>query len=186
MLKFIPGILLLQVITMALVLIDFPDPANWGWLRLAVPILIAGFLTAFWFGSISAHQRKDDISRLKESHVKERENIRIKAERAKTKLIKQAQRKTLQEVRRSSRRANIRIGLVFAGATGLGVLLILTQFMTLGWLMLTTAGGALGGYLLRIRQEKNKLSQSPKNQETPQVINVVSTKTKRQSRIEAP
>ncbi len=186
MLKFIPGILLLQVITMALVLIDFPDPANWGWLRLAVPVLIAGFLTAFWFGSISAHQRKDDISRLKESHVKERESIRVKAERAKTKLIKQAQRKSLQEVRRSSRRANIRIGLAFAGATGLGVLLILTQFMTLGWLMLTTAGGALGGYLLRIRQEKNKLSPPHKDKDTPQVINVASTKTKRQPRIEPP
>ena len=186
MLKFIPGILLLQVITMALVLIDFPDPANWGWLRLAVPVLIAGLLTAFWFGSISAHQRKDDISRLKESHVQERENIRLKAERAKTKLIKQAQRKTLQEVRRSSRRANVRIGLVFAGATGLGVLLILTQFMTLGWLTLTTVGGGLGGYLLRIRQEKNKLSQPPKSQDTPRIIKAVSNKTERQPRIEPP
>jgi Flp pilus assembly protein TadB len=186
MLKFLPGILLLQVITMALVLIDFPDPANWGWLRLAVPVLIAGILTAFWFGSISAHQRKDDISRLKESHVKERENIRIKAERAKTKLVKQAQRKTLQEVRRSSRRANIRIGLAFAGATGLGILLILTQFMTLGWLMLTTAGGGLGGYLIRIRQEKNKLSQLHKGRDTPRIINAVSNTTKQHRKIEPP
>ncbi len=154
MLKFIPGILLLQVITIALVLIAPADLENWGWLRLAIPVLIAGFLTAFWFGSIAAHQRKNEISRLNEDHAKERETIRVNAERAKTKLVKQAQRKTLQEVRRSSRRANIKIGLAFAGAAGLGGVLILTQFMSLGLLTLTTAGGALGGYILRIRQEK--------------------------------
>jgi hypothetical protein len=89
MLKFTPGILLLQAITIALVLIAPADLENWGWLRLAVPVLIVGFLTAFWFGSIAAHQREDKISRLKELHAKERETIRVNAERAKTKLIKQ-------------------------------------------------------------------------------------------------
>jgi hypothetical protein len=171
MLKFIPGILLLQVITIALVLIAPADLENWGWLRLAIPILIAGFLTAFWFGSIAARQRKDKISRLKEYHAKERETIRVNAERTKTKLVKQAQRKTLQEVRRSSTRANIKIGLAFAAAVGLGGLLILTQFMSLGVLTLTTAGGALGGYLLRIRQEKGKLQLPLKGQDTTRIIN---------------
>jgi len=186
MLKFIPGILLLQVITIALVLIAPADLANWGWLRLAIPVLIIGFLTAFWFGSIAAHQRKNEISRLNESHAKERETIRVNAERAKTKLVKQAQRKTLQEVRRSSRRANIKIGLAFAGAAGLGGLLILTQFMSLGLLTLTTVGGALGGYLLRIRQEKGKLHLPHKGQDTPRVINATPNKTKQPTRIEPP
>jgi Flp pilus assembly protein TadB len=186
MLKFIPGILLLQIITIALVLIAPADLANWGWLRLLIPILIAGFLTAFWFGSIAAHQRKDEISRLNAYHTKERENIRVNAERAKTKLVKQAQRKTMQEVRRSSARANIKIGLAFAGAAGLGGLLILTQFMSLGWLTLTTVGGALGGYLLRIRQEKGKLQQAHKGHDTPPIINATTTKAKRPHRIEPP
>ena len=158
MLKFIPGILLLQIITIALVLIAPADLENWGWLRLAIPVLIAGFLTAFWFGSIAAHQRMDEISRLKEYHAKERETIRVNAERTKSKLVKQAHRNTMREVRRSSTRANIKIGLAFAGATGLGGLLLLTQFMSLGLLTLTTVGGALGGYVLRIRQERGKLN----------------------------
>jgi Flp pilus assembly protein TadB len=149
MLKFIPGILLLQAITIALVLIGPADPANWGWLRLAIPLLIAGFLTAFWFGSIAARQRKDEISRLKENHAKERETIRVNAERARTRLVTRTQRKTLREVRRSSRQANIKIGLAFAGAAGLGGLLVLTQFMSLGLLTLAFVGGALGGYILR-------------------------------------
>ena len=126
MLKFIPGILLLQGITIALILFAPADLENWGWLRLAIPVLIAGFLTAFWFGSIAAHQHKDEISRLKEYHAKERESIRVNAERTKSKLVKQAQRKTMREVRRSSTRANISIGLAFAGVTGMGGLLLLT------------------------------------------------------------
>jgi hypothetical protein len=186
MLKFIFGILLLQVITIALVLIAPADLANWGWLRLVIPVLIAGLLTAFWFGSIAARQRKDKISLLKEHHAKERESIRVNAERAKSELVKQAQRKTLQEVRRASTRANIKIGLAFAGAAGLGGLLILTQFMTLGWLTLATAGGALGGYLLRIRQEKGKLHLAKKNQDTQPSTNMTATKTKQIRQIKTP
>jgi Flp pilus assembly protein TadB len=178
MLKFIPGILILQVITIALVLIAPADLANWGWLRLAIPVLIAGFLTSFWFGSIATHQRKDEISRLKEQHAKQRETIRVNAERAKTRFVKQSQRKTLQETRRSARRANIKIGLAFAGVAGVGGVLIMTQFMSLGLLMLTTAGGALGGYMLRVRQEKSKQQLPYRDQDILPIINAKPEKPK--------
>jgi hypothetical protein len=178
MLKIIFGVLLLQVITVALVLIAPTNLANWGWLRLAIPVLVAGLLTAFWLGSIAARQRKDKINRLKEHHAKERETILVAAERAKTALVKQAQRKTLREVKRSSTRANIKIWLAFAGVAGLGGLLVLTQFMTVGLLTLATVGGALGGYLLRLRQEKGKLKLANRGQDTRNIINVTSTKTK--------
>ena len=184
MLKFIPIILILQVITIALVMIAPPDLENWGWLRLMIPVLIAGFLTAFWFGSIAARQRKDQISRLKEYHAKEREAIRVNAERSKIKLVKQAHRRTLQEVQRSSKRANIKIILAFSGVAGLAGLLIWTQFVSLGLLMLSTVGGALGGYLLRIRQEKGKLQLPDKGQHTPPIINATPNKTKQVQRSE--
>jgi hypothetical protein len=156
MLKFLPGILLLQIITVALVLIAPVNLADWGWLRLAIPVLIVGLLTAFWFGAVAAHQRKEEVSRLQENHAKEREAILMNAERAKAKIVKQAHQETLQEVRRTSTQAKIKVGLAFAGAAGIGGLLLLTQFMTLGLLLLATACGALGGYLLRIHQEKGK------------------------------
>jgi hypothetical protein len=178
MLKFIPGILLLQVITIALVLIAPADLGNWGWLRLAIPVLIAGFLTAFWFGSIAAYQRKDEISRLKEDHAKERETIRVNAERTKSKLIKQAQRKTIQEVRRKSTRANIKVWLVLAGSIGLGGLLLLTQYMSLGLLTLSTVGGAWGGYMLRNRQERGKMILPHESPETKRIIKAAPSKTK--------
>ena len=186
MLKFIPGILLLQAITIALVLIGPADPANWGWLRLAVPVLIAGILTAFWFGSIAARQCKDEISRLREDYAKERETIRLNAERAKTKMVKQAQRQTLQELRRSSRRANIKIGLAFAGLAGLGGLLVMTQFMSLGLLMLAFVGGATGGYALRVRQEKGKPQLPPSDQDPTRMINATPGKTKQLPRVDPP
>ena len=179
MLKFIPGIILLQVITIALVLIAPANLENWGWLRLAIPVLITGFLTAFWFGALAAQQRKDEIGRLKEDHANERETIRVNAERAKTRLVEQAQDRTLREVRRTSTRANTKIGLAFAGAAGVGGVLILTQFISLGLLILTTAGGVLGGYLLRIRQERGKLLMPHPGQETPPRIPTPPTKAKK-------
>jgi len=166
MLKFLPGILLLQAITVALVLIAPVNLADWGWLRLATPVLIVGLLTAFWFGAVAAHQRKDAINRLQENHAKERETIRVNAERAKAKVVKQAHQEILQEVRRTSTQAKIKVGLAFAAVAGIGGLLLLTQFMTLGLLTLTTAGGALGGYVLRIRQVKGK---------SPRIINATSS-----------
>ena len=63
MLKFIPGILILQFITIVLVLIAPADFENLGLLRLVVPVLIAELLTGFWFGLIAAQQRKDEINR---------------------------------------------------------------------------------------------------------------------------
>jgi len=186
MLKFIPGILLLQAITIALVLIGPADPASWRWVRLAVPILIAGILTAFWFGSIAGRQRKDEINRLREDHAKERETIRLNAERAKTKMVKQAQRQTLQEVRRSSRRANIKIGLAFAGLAGLGGLLVMTQFMSLGLLTLAFVGGATGGYILRIRQEKGKPQLLPSDRDSARIINATPGKTKQPPQVDPP
>jgi hypothetical protein len=58
--------------------------------------------------------------------------------------------------------------------------------MSLGLLILTAAGGALGGYLLRIRQEKGKLKLPHKDQDTPRIINATPKKTKQLPRIEPP
>ena len=156
MLKFLPGILLVQIITVGLMLIFPVDAVRWGWLRLAAPMVVVGLLSACWFGAIAAHQRKDAISRLQEDHAREREAIRMQAERARVKVMQQAHQETLQAVQRTSTRATIKVGAAFAGLAAIGGALLLTQFMTLGLLTLTGAGGAMGGYLLRLRQEKSR------------------------------
>ena len=49
--------------------------------------------------------------------------------------------------------------------------------MSLGLLMLATVAGALGGYILRIRQEKGKLQPLHKGQDAPRINNATPNKT---------
>nr|CAA6807242.1 MAG: Unknown protein [uncultured Thiotrichaceae bacterium] len=203
MLKFLPGLVLLQAITISMFLLS-PESLSGidglQWIKLILPLAVSALLMAFWFSSISArtsqdeiinlkeahadereelryaHQdqilslkeahakeseefrtvRQDEILNLKETHAKERETIRVRAERAKHKVTKDAQKQVEKEIRRTSAKANFKVGAAVAGAVGVGGLLILTQFVTLGVMILTTAGGTAGGYMLRYRQEKTK------------------------------
>lgn len=205
MFKFLPGLILLQIITICLLLltpINFNE-FNWiDWAKLILPLGISALLMAFWFSSLAAHRhqqailhlkeahakeceqlrnihqskvlelketyaqekaetlnmRQDEILRLKEAHASEREKIRVSAERAKLRATKEAQKQVEKEIRRTSAKANFKVGAAVTGAIGLGGLLVLTQFVTLGAMVLTTAGGTLGGYLLRYKQERNRLT----------------------------
>ena len=154
-----------------MVLLAPSDLSGWGWLRLLIPLVIVGGLTAFWFGAMAAQQRQDVISRLRENHAKEREAIRVDAERAKAEVAHKAHKETLQEIRRTSAQANVKVGVAFAGLAGLGGLLLLTQFITLGIMTLTTAGGALGGYLLRYRQDKGGFLPRRAAKDEPRLLN---------------
>ena len=44
------------------------------------------------------------------------------------------------------------MGATFAGAVAFGAIMLYSQFVTFGLLILTTAGGGLAGYLARGRQ----------------------------------
>ncbi len=205
MFKFLPGLLLLQVITVCLLLLTPENLSEFDWLdwaKLILPLGISALLMAFWFSSIAAHRhqqamlnlkeahikeceqlrnahqreilelkethaqekaetvnlRQDEILRLKEAHAHEREKIRVNAERAKLRATREAQKQVEKEIRRTSAKANFKVGAAVTGAIGLGGLLVLTQFITLGAMVLTTAGGTLGGYLLRYKQERNRLA----------------------------
>jgi len=59
-----------------------------------------------------------------------------------------------KEAARASARANTKVGLIAAVAVVGGVTLIAAQMFALGILTLSTAGGGLAGYLMRLRQEK--------------------------------
>ncbi len=49
-------------------------------------------------------------------------------------------------------RSTLKTGLALAGVAGLGVILLFTQFMTLGLLAVSATGGAILGYGFRARQ----------------------------------
>ena len=155
MLRYLPGILLIQIATVALVFLAPDNLQGAAWLRLVIPLLVVGFFAAFWFAAIAKHKSKDDVAKLKEEHAREREKIHINAERAKTRIVKKTQQQISRETKIAHGKANFKVGAALAGVMGLGALMLLTQFLTLGVFTLTTAGGALGGYLYRGRKERN-------------------------------
>lgn len=164
MLKFLPGVFLLQIITVAFVLLFGTDFSDWSWLKLAFPLVIIGVLTTFWFNAMESHHHKDEISKLKEKHAAEREKIKVNAERAKTRIVKQTHKEMSKEVNRTSAKANMKVGGAVVGVACVGGFLMLTQFLTLGVMILTGAGGTLGGYLLRMRQEHKNRLENQENQ----------------------
>ena len=115
--------------------------------------LILSILAALWFVSISTHTHKDTVSRMKEEFFREREKIRVRAEREKTKVVEKSHQRIIRDRNRTQGKANMKVGASFVGALAVGVIMLFTQFVTMGMLLMTTAGGALAGYAFRTRQE---------------------------------
>ena len=153
-LKYLIGILIVQGVTVLLVLTaNETDLARTG-LLFGLLNLAIGALTAFWFTSLAEGTRKQSLSRAKASFAREREKIRVRAEQQKTKEARNTQRRIQREKNRTRTGGNLKTGLILGGAAGVGVIMVLAQFVTLGALTLFTAGGAALGYGLRARQER--------------------------------
>ena len=94
-------------------------------------------------------EAKDEVNIATAEHAREREQLQLNAERAKTRLVKKTQQQIARESKITHSKANFKVGAVFSGAIGFGALMLLTELITLGLLTMSTAGGALGGYLWR-------------------------------------
>ena len=154
MFKFLPGIIIIQAITVAFVLL-LPDrlDSTWAWLQVLFPIIAVGLLASFWFNSISMHLNRDKITELQNRFIAEREKIRVNAERSKVRLLKQNHKQVIDETRTVNAKANFKVGAVSTAAVGVGVFLMTTQLIAMGMMILMTTGGVLTGYAIRARQE---------------------------------
>jgi hypothetical protein len=150
--KFLVGILLAQIITVVLVLAGVRMGQEETWILFSLLALVTGLLAALWFASIASQVRKDAIARVREDFFRQREKIRIRAEREKTKVIKRSHQQIIKETSRVRSKANFKTSAAFLGVMGLGAIMLFTQFVTVGLLTLSTAGGALVGYAVRVRQ----------------------------------
>ena len=150
--KFLVGIFLLQGAT-ALLLITAQDAdlGKHGWLIGALGLLI-GMLAALWFSAIAGHVSQHSFTRASEKFNRQRDRIRRQAEKEKTREIKDSHQQLLRETRRLQNRSTLKLGTALTGIAGMGVLLLFTQFMTLGLLAVSATGGALLGYGIRARQ----------------------------------
>lgn len=154
MLKFIGGIVTVQLGTLALFYGAYQaDPGNNRILPIIVLLeLLFCVLMAFWFSSMARQRHQDELNTLREEHARERERIKVNAERQKARVISKSHKEMLRETRRAHAAANFKIGAAFVGALAFGGIMLYSQFVTLGLLVLTTAGGAMAGYLARGRQ----------------------------------
>jgi hypothetical protein len=122
-----------------------------GWLVVALGILI-GVIAALWFSTITSHASQHSFTRASEKFNRQRDRIRRQAEKEKTREIRDSHQQILRETRRVQSRSTLKLGAAMTGIAGLGVLLLFTQFMTLGLLAVSATGGALLGYGVRARQ----------------------------------
>lgn len=126
-------------------------------LRLGIPLFFMSLMLAFWFASLSAHHRKDEVEKVKSSFAEEREKLKVNAERAKTRVVKQAQQDIAKEAKVTHAKANFKVGAAFAGVLGVGALFVFAQMMTAGLLTIAAASGVIGGYYWRGKKMENKL-----------------------------
>ncbi len=184
MFKFLPGIILIQLVTCGLIIMAF----NWSHdFQLVIVIamigLITAILSAFWFSSIARSISHDLQTTLREQHAQDRENILkqagkekasaikeksdlqdmhsrererilVDSEREKSNILAQSYQKIEKETRKAHAKANFKVGAAFATAVGAGGLLIFSQLVTVGVMFLVASGSGLSGYILRARQER--------------------------------
>ncbi len=154
LLRFLPGIIVLQISTAALVYaLMLPEAHEALWLPVAILGGVVSLLSAFWFGSIADHVKKDALANVRTQHAREREKIVVTAEIDKRAALEQSHERILKETARAQSQAYWRLGLGLTGLLALGGIMVAIEFMTVGLLIMATAGGALGGYVMRSRQE---------------------------------
>ncbi len=163
MFRFLPGIIIVEAAMVALVTAFMNASTEANWIPMALLVAIVTVLVAFWFGSIADHVKKDALAQAKDDFVRDRENLLVTAEADKRKVVEQSHKQLIKETNQVHAKANFKLGAAFVGILSIGAVLLSVELMTIGLLTLTTAGGALAGYVIRARQDalayRSKLAQ---------------------------
>lgn len=155
MFKFLPGILLIQLVTVGLVVLG----VRW-WQEPQFIIVIVAFgivlavLTTFWFGSIVQNMQKSTHAKMQAKHFQDREKIIRRAEREKARVTSDSYHQREKAAQRASAKVNLKMGVALAAAIGTAGLMIFSQLVTVGIMVLVACGSGLAGYLIRVRQDR--------------------------------
>jgi len=154
--RFLVGIFLLQGVTALLVYTALGTDWQSTWPLFLLLGGSIGGMVALWFSAMVGADRRNAVARATERFSKQREQIRVKAEQQRAKDIRSHERLAAKAARGGGITSGMTLksSLVVGGAVGIGTAMMLTQFVTLGLITLTTAGGAALGYGARMRQEK--------------------------------
>ncbi len=173
LLKFLFGIILAQAATYVLIILAPVELNMAGLLRIVIPLLFIALIVAFWFNAIAGHHSKDAIGKVKDDFANEREKLRVNAQRAKERVIKEAHKNITKETQKAHAKANFKVGAAFAAALGVGALFIFAQMVTAGLLAITATGGVMGGYYWRGRRLENERLRELEN---PKDLNIIESK----------
>ncbi len=123
-------------------------------LRLAALAMggVVAVVIAFWFSGLLREERLRTRTRLEARFQKKADRLHRRTERQVRKLEAQSRQRLEKEQNRIQARANRKVALAFAGFMAAGGVMLFTQFMTLGLLVISGTGGALAGYLARGRR----------------------------------
>ncbi|MEE9493694.1 MAG: hypothetical protein V3W04_10005 [Gammaproteobacteria bacterium] len=152
MLKYLPGIILIQLATAAMIYTVFKTGDRELWLAIGLLAILITLITGFWFASLARQSRNDALAKAQEKFSKERELLKVSVEKQKTKIIKDGHKQILKQTHRTQAKASFKLGAAFVGIIGIGSLLLFSQLLTLGLLTISTGGGALLGYMAKTRQ----------------------------------
>lgn len=182
--RFLPGIILVQLVVCGLILMAINWSHDFQLIFVIVVIaLITAVLVAYWFSSIAhnisideqahivekhlhdrekiikdAEREKVDVlkekSHLQNQHAREREKILLDAEREKAKIVEKSYQKIEKETRKAHSRANLKVGLAFSATVAAAGVMIFSQLVTVGVMFLVASGSGLSGYILRAKHER--------------------------------
>ncbi|NEV61890.1 hypothetical protein [Thiorhodococcus minor] len=154
LIRFLIGIFLLQGLTVLLVYTALSTDWRTTWPLFTMLGGAIGIVVALWFNTIVFADRHRVVSKVSERYSKEREKIRVRAEQQRVKATRESERKAAKAQRKASAGMSLKTGVVVGGTIGVGVAMMMAQFMTLGLATLAAAGGTALGYTVRGRQEK--------------------------------
>ena len=143
--KYLFAIILVEVATTSLVLLNGITFELNSILKLSIPLIIIALIISLLLVSMTKAYSKDRFSSQIEKLHKETK-----------KEIETIEKKAQKEILKDNAKANFKVGFDFAGLFGVGGLFILAQMMTMGLLAISATGGAMGGYYLRAKKDSKK------------------------------
>ncbi|SEA18672.1 hypothetical protein [Rubrimonas cliftonensis] len=162
--RYLVGVLAAQVAAAAAILAatGLASPALQA--ALAGGTLVFGAGVAWAFGAIARSERRVQAALTEARLAREREKLAVSLERRRATEARSDALATTQAVLDQSRTraASLRWGLAGGGAVGVGVALLAAQFVTLGLVAITLAGGAALGWRLRPRRAIVDVTPSPR------------------------
>lgn len=150
--RYLPGIFLVQVVTAVLLWVNLDANPKDMAIQFGVPALLITLVTGLWFASIARADAERATAKIRLQHAKDREQLNVKAEKSKARIIEKTQKEIRKQEKRIGRKASLKVGLAFFATTIAGVLMLITELFTFGLMTIMTTMGGLGGYLMRARQ----------------------------------